>query len=263
MIRDNIDIAKLEAWAYHPTPLNGLSKPAHLTANGPNREKTVVAKFKGSVRNRELSLAAEVLCSLFANDLKIRVPTPFLVHISREFACTVQGSHRDLLIRSEGWNFASEYLFPGYSVVQPHSVIKRKLMRSAADILAFDVFIQNYDRQLSNPNLLTNGEEMCVIDHESAFSPIFDAGSFKVENLNLDHYYQHVLFHSIDKEEVNYSGLEEAIGKVSQERVQAYFEALPPDWRGEVDRLRKLADYLIWCVKERKKILNTIHDILA
>lgn len=259
----NIEIGRLEPLVYHPTPLSGLSKPALITAYGHSGERTVIAKFKSSVRNRELSLAAELLCSCLAADLGIPVPTPFLINIPREFSVTVKGFHGDLMLRSEGWNFGSEYMFPGYSVVQPYTVLGQELMGAAAEILAFDVMIQNYDRQLSNPNLLTNGEQLCVIDHESAFSPVLATPAFNVESLNLDHYYQHILFHSINKNAVDYHRFEKAVGNIQARRVKAYFETLPEDWLGEVDQIKKLTDYLLWCIEERKTILNAVRELLA
>lgn len=42
------------------------------------------------------------------------------------------------------------------------------------DVFAFDALIQNPDRRDSNPNLLTKGDNICVYDHELAFSFLVD-----------------------------------------------------------------------------------------
>jgi hypothetical protein len=40
----------------------------------------------------------------------------------------------------------------------------------ATDIFAFDALIQNVDRRVTNPNLLTVGSTFYVYDHETSFS---------------------------------------------------------------------------------------------
>jgi hypothetical protein len=253
---------RLEAAQYLETQITGLSKPAQLRWGAAGEEIDVITKFKSSVRNREVSLSAEMICSRIARDLGLFTPTAYAVHISREFAESVAGFPGDLMRRSIGLNFGSEFL-ADYSVLEPNAPLPEALYNQAAQIFAFDVLIQNYDRQTSNPNLLFNSERLVLIDHESAFSPVLSMQEFGLDRLHYEVFYQHVLFPTLSKDATDYAPLTAKLEKLTKNKISAYIDALPDEWKQDGEAHRKIADYLNWMVAERKELCARIVELLG
>jgi hypothetical protein len=255
-------LKQLEATQYLETQITGLSRPAQLRCGAAGNEIDVITKFKSSVRNREVSLGTEFICSMIARDLGLTTPQPYAVNISKEFAETVSGFPGDLMRRSLGLNFGSEFL-ADYSVLQPDTQLPQSLHGQAGEIFAFDILIQNYDRQTSNPNLLFNRKKLVLIDHESAFSPILELKNCTFAALHLEIFYQHVLFGSLDKTATDYTHFTNNLEKLTTQRISAYIEAVPDEWKRESEAYRRIADYLNWAVTERKDLCARILELLG
>ena len=114
----------------------------------------------------------QLISALLAEDLDLPVPKPFLVEVPDGFHAGIATPEVSKLAQaSVGLNFGGQkttsrihHLGKG----QAHSI--PFLRPLAAEIFAFDVLTQNPDRRQVNPNLLTNGEELYLCDHEQAFS---------------------------------------------------------------------------------------------
>lgn len=71
-----------------------------------------------------------------------------------------------MLSRSNSVAFGSKAAGYGWKPWSPKDRLGADRRQCAFEILAFDAFVENPDRKPSNPNLLVNGEELRIIDHE-------------------------------------------------------------------------------------------------
>jgi hypothetical protein len=225
-------VEHIEAEQFHAFTESGYSRPARVTCSRKHGAKVdVYVKFVGGIRNRELGLAAELLCYLLAHELGLGAPTSFVVNISTEFLRGVPGGARDLVRRSLGLNFASESAPVGFSLVPPEPRIPLPLRKAAAEVFAFDVIVQNYDRKADNPNLLWDRTKILMIDHEGAISPLLRHEQPSLNSLELDRFYDHVFYSSISPSDADFDRLLRAIGRISPARLEEIFAEIPVSWQ--------------------------------
>jgi hypothetical protein len=122
----------------------------------------------------KLGALLELLGSRLAAHFGIMVPEPVAVNVDAGFAALLTGDpqfngHTPLIQSNIGLNFGSRYLNP-VSQWQGGRRIPDTMVDSAVEIFAFDALIQNPDRRVTNPNLLTMGSSFYVYDHETSFS---------------------------------------------------------------------------------------------
>jgi hypothetical protein len=103
-------------------------------------------------------------------------PRQAFVQIEADLAQLIaeqEPSKADMIRRSVGVNFGSEMLnnLITWPIDRQPSVAQ---FQDACAIFAFDVLIQNPDRQFGRPNLGSVGERIFVFDHELAFSSQFE-----------------------------------------------------------------------------------------
>ena len=223
-----------------------------------------VIKLAGSESGTK-GLVCEVIASQFANDLDLRIPVPVLLEISNEFAATVPNPEiADIMNRSIGWNFGSKKLLASYSVVLPNKPLSVDLRRAAAEILAFDAMIQNPDRRLTNPNCLTNGDEIVILDHELAFSFLAGVLFWKPpwENGDLNFMKEHVFYDLLRKTPLNFDRLSGAVESITDEQINTYADAIPPEWKGGKDAATQILDYILPMKQNMLPTLEAIKRIL-
>jgi len=256
-------VERLEAERFHSFTESGYSRPARVTCSRSDGSKVdAYVKFMGGIRNREFGLSAELLCSLLARELALAVPTPFIVNLSSEFLAGVPKAAQDLVKRSLGLNFASESAPPGFSVVPPEPRVPLALRTTAAEIVAFDVIIQNYDRKSDNSNLLWDRAEILMIDHEGVLRPVVDKASPSLNSLELDRFYDHVFYSALSRNDAEYGSLIDALGRLSESRINALLGEIPVAWQIEPD-LAKVREHLLWIVENRLQVCNLIHERLS
>jgi hypothetical protein len=256
-------VERLEAERFHSFTDSGYSRPARVTcARHDGTKVDVYVKFVGGVRNREFGLGAELLSSLLARELGLAAPTPFVVNLSAEFLAGVPSPARDLVKRSLGLNFASESAPPGFSVVPPEPRVPLTLRPAAAEIFAFDVIIQNYDRKSDNPNLLWDRTKILMIDHEGAMGPIRERSSPSLNSLELDRFYDHVFYSAVSPKDAEYSRLTDALGRLSASRIDALLGEVPVTWQIGED-LAKVREHLLWVIDNRLQVCRLIGERLS
>lgn len=256
-------VENLEAEFFHAFTKSGNSRPARVTCSRSNGTKAdVFLKFHGGVRNREFSLFTELLCALLARELGLQTPTPFVVNISRDFLAGVPANARDLVQRSLGSNFGSESAPVGFSVVPPDPDVPRALCPKAAEVFAFDVFIQNYDRKRDNPNLLWDSRQWLLIDHEGAFSPMLQPRTPSFDGLELDKFYDHVFYPAIGPKDAPYTDLLAALENLASSRLEEIIGQIPAHWQTEAG-LTRVREHLAWLVEHGETVCGLIRDRLS
>lgn len=130
--------------------------------------------------------------------------------------------------------FGSTRVSEQFSIWLPGSRISEAMLPVAAAILLFDAIIQNPDRRDVNPNCLTSGEEIRIIDHELAFPHLWIAGwkppwqAGGMDLLTLPG--QHIFFAQLRQRTIDFSPLRAAWAGLSGTHLQAYKMAMPMEW---------------------------------
>jgi hypothetical protein len=257
-------IERLHAEVFHGFQTRGNTRPARLTcrrADGTQVE--VFGKFAGGVRNHYFGLCAELLSSQFASTLGLATPVPYLVEITPEFVASAPAIAQDLLNRSLGVNFASESLGEGYTTMAAETRLPVELRRCAAEIFAFDVLIQNYDRKADNPNMLWNRAKIYLIDHERALDPAQSAEkSHSVTSLDLDRFYDHVLYGSLSPSDCSLERLSGVLGGLTAGTLDGWFDSIPVIWRN-ASSLQRVRNYFEWLLERQQQICTLIQQRIA
>jgi hypothetical protein len=256
-------VEQLEAEQFFGFTANGYSRPARVRcARADGTKVEVYVKFIGGVQEREFGLVSELLCSLFARELGLNVPTPFLVNLSTEFLAGVPKPAQDLVKRSLGLNFGSQSLPAGFSVVPPEPRVPFILRAAAAEIFAFDVIFQNLDRKQDNPNLLWDRTTIQMIDHERALSCVRETVECSFNSLGLDRFYDHVFYSAVSPKDAQFDRLKASLGNFTGNRLGALFSEIPSAWQVEAD-LAKVRSYLAWVADNRTEICDLIMERLS
>ena len=121
-----------------------------------------------------------------------------------------------------------------FSIWLPGSRIPEAMFPVAAAIFLFDAIIQNPDRRDANPNCLTSGQEIRIIDHELAFPHLWIAGwkpPWQTGGMDLlARPGQNIFFAQLRQRNIDFSPLRTAWAGLSEAHLQAYKMAMPAEW---------------------------------
>jgi hypothetical protein len=130
-----------------------------------------VVKFMKAPRMSPNAACNEVLGAWIARELELNVIEPAIIYIEQDFVETIIGRQGYQNARNSiGINFGCKYVEGYFELVNGKSLLNNNLMEQAKHIFAFDMFISNSDRGAGKPNVITNGENFLIYDHELAFS---------------------------------------------------------------------------------------------
>jgi hypothetical protein len=165
----------INALSPHQSFDTGANRPMLIRGVGGNGVKgDFVVKFLGAERMSSEASLRELLAAFIAAQMEIKVVQPVIVNISKEFVDLLKGDNAwQYAHKSVGYNFGSEYLTK-FTTIIPGQDLHNKQLNDAQTIFAFDVVIQNPDRRLDKPNMLTDGTNIVIYDHELAFSFVME-----------------------------------------------------------------------------------------
>lgn len=214
---------------------NGKTKPCLMACNRMDgAELEMVVKFSSGCERGVGGLVIEAIVAMFAADLGLPVPEPFLVQVDRDLLQLIPDHEiKELGARSSRIAFGSRLLPPSHSVWIHTRNIPQTLLQQAAEIFAFDALLMNGDRRPSNPNCLSDGTSFAIFDHELCFvAPLFgpkpwEPGGLEYLRAEAAH---HLFSTGLRGSMVNLSRFAGAVEAITPDRIQEYVEALPPDW---------------------------------
>jgi hypothetical protein len=246
----------------------GRTRP--LVANCVLRDGTeveLICKLSAGCEEGVIHLAKEALAACLATDLGLPVPKPFLVEIPQGLEAAMQDADvAKRIANSSALAFGSTRVSEQFSIWLPGSRISEAMLPVAAAIFLFDAIIQNPDRRDANPNCLTSGEEIRIIDHELAFphlwiarwKPPWQVGSMDL----LTQPGQHIFFAQLRQRKIDFTALRAAWAGLSEAHLQAYKMAMPAEWaagRPAIDKALGLIadarDRIDDCISELGRIL--------
>ena len=151
-----------------------------------------------------------------------------------------------IIRNSDGLNFGSEVLVGGYSVWPIDKTVPASLKPLAGDIFSFDALTQNPDRKVNNPNCLWKGDEVFLIDHELAFSFLYQIGPqadpWSLQGNAGDFLNEHVFYRELKGREIDLARFQGALETVSDDDLTDMFDQIPREWNN--DNVSKISSHL-------------------
>ena len=245
-------LKEVEAVRYDRKMHNGKTTPFLLACEKETGEEVeLVAKFSKGCEDHCGGLICEAISAALAKDLGLPIPRPYVVNISPQFIATVgEPAHRLFLEQSCPKGFGSERLPDSYSTwIPPTGKISDSLLASARSVIAFDSLFVNSDRRAENPNLMFNGSQIAVIDHEMAlrqdmllfWKTPWTSGAFE-SPFSLEKH----LFYPITKGS-KFSDFSEFLQKlktITDARIEEYASAIPVEWHNKKERISTAVKYI-------------------
>ncbi len=138
-------------------------------------------------------------------------------------------------------------------------------MPFAQDIFAFDMFIQNPDRTKNKPNLLMEGNNMIILDHEIAFgfvfAPFITANLWEMKVDDKAWIRQHCLFPHIKGKEFNFEGFSTKLNNLTKTFWDKAARLLPEEWRS--DQFATIKNILSRICADRKQFISELKNIMS
>ena len=168
-------LPEIFAQAFHDSFMTSANKPLLITGidKASGEKLDYVVKLKAAERMSNEASMRELLPCLISLELELPVVEPAIIEISQQFVETLKGNYSwQPASKSLGFNFGSLNLRDHKTLIINQPLIHRQLIH-AQNAFAFDMFIQNSDRTINKPNVLTSGNDLVILDHEIAFGFIF------------------------------------------------------------------------------------------
>ncbi len=263
-------VQRLRASAYTRRMTSGRTKPAVFMCEDldGNSAGEFVVKLKRGIETGVVGLVCELLSALLAAELGLRTPNPAIVEIDPAIGglLGVSDSEMARIIRnSGGLNFASEVLVGGYGVWPIDKSVPASLRSSAGDMLTFDALIQNPDRKVNNPNFLWKANEIFLIDHELAFSFLYEIGErdnpWSLRGKAGNFLNEHVFYRELKGRELDLARFQGALEAISDDDLAGMFDQIPREWNN--DRVSRISNHVKSVRDHAAEFINQVKWRLA
>lgn len=222
---------QVSARTFHFFMTSGRNSPALFSCSDERGETAeYVVKFHGKIRSGAVS---ELIACELAKPLGIPVATGAVVDVDVRLG-VVSPAVAEVLDAGDGPHFGSKHQAGGYSVFSGNYSLPNGLIPAAIDIFAWDMLLQNADRRKDNPNLLFNGAQFLVIDHELACafeSFIGGCNPFTLHGTQLER--NHVLRFLLVRQitHTSFDGFTSRLAGLTVSQIEGLIAALPASWR--------------------------------
>ncbi|WP_170787102.1 HipA family kinase [Ruegeria lacuscaerulensis] len=247
---------------------SGRTSPAIVLCENQNEyDLEVFCKMSDRCELGVKHLAREVIAAYLAADLGLPVPKPYLVELTREFIQSVPDVEmRDRMAKSCHICFGSTNVPTQFSVWPRGGEVTKEMLSTAASVFVFDAITQNSDRRDTNPNCLTKGDELRIIDHELCFShglvlfwtPPWMTGGLE----DLRQSGNHIFYKHLAGREIDFTPITNAWRALSDTRIDSYEEAIPEEWEAASDEVKSslqlikdARDHIDDCLVEVQRVL--------
>lgn len=139
------------------------------------------------------------------------------------------------------------------------------MMQTAAEILAFDAFVENVDRREGNPNCFVSGDQLRIFDHELAFPRGLLGGKpWSVGGMKplTEPPGRHIFHGQLVGQAVDHAAIQAKWATLRDEDIDSYGAAVPIEWNeasfiGDIlTKIRQVRDNLMGCMAELERILQ-------
>lgn len=166
----------VEAEVFHKEMEGGRNKAALVSARTSGGELVeCVVKMAAGLNNPASApepYLFEWVAAALAARLGILAARPYQVVITKEFAESIKSAKfKDIALASLGKTFGSRFQAAPFTQLPAQMSPEQ---RGAAELLlAFDIYVHNYDRRHGNPNVLVSRDRLFAFDHGEAFSFLY------------------------------------------------------------------------------------------
>tara|TARA_R110001592_G_scaffold107223_2_gene300338 strand:+ start:247 stop:1062 length:816 start_codon:yes stop_codon:yes gene_type:complete len=198
-----------------------------------------VVKLNSSERMDETACLRELLACFMAMEMEIPIVEPVITNIEDEFISTLKGKDcYERVRKSKGINFATRFIKNGYQTLLPSNSLNTEQLEFAKNIFWFDLLIQNPDRTNTKPNMLTNGKEIVILDHELAYSFIMliggDSEPWIITREKWPEFSSLILSNKLNKVVFSEAEIAEKISKLNNDFWQSVNKYIPDNWKNEM-----------------------------
>lgn len=235
-------IPELIATQFYRFMSSGRTSPALVGCTEPSGEPAgeFVVKLKGALEQGGAGLLNELIAARLAVHFGIAFPEAAVVAIEEPLArliSKIEPVHSERTLRSIGLNFGTRLLV-GANTWPSGKSIPDMMLSACTEVFMFDAMIQNPDRRVENPNLLTRGDSVFIFDHEMAFSflrilPMFrSVESWKMEGQrpSLE---RHVFYRALKGKAIDCEGFLERLQRLSDGVIQQAIAEIPQEWKND------------------------------
>ncbi len=109
------------------------------------------------------------------------------------------------------------------------------MWQTAVEIFAFDALVQNPDRRYGNSNLMVNGDNLLVFDHEIAFSFLVDIlPSPTPWRMDRQQYLtDHVFYRQLKSQAIDLTNFTSRLARLSEADFEQILAEVPAEWNNE------------------------------
>jgi hypothetical protein len=251
----------------------GRTTPALMACErGDGTEVEAVVKFSAACERGVTALAIEAVSAMLAADLGLPVPEPFLVLVEPDVIDAASSARgHDLALRSVKPCIGSKRLPVAFLAVSSDKPLSAAFQGTAAEIFAFDAMILNPDRRHAKPNCLSDGRSIAIIDHEAALTGLDILGNFlqpypwtpgALASMGFGQG-QHLFCSPLKGKGLAFDRLIGAWAVVTDARLTAYREALPPSWAAADPVLDRAMEYIAELRQHVPAVIDEVMRVLA
>lgn len=224
-----------------------------LLIRGINQENQVKGDY--IVNNNQVA-GRELLASFMASELDINVPSPVLINVNSELPKT-------LLNDVAGLQFGTEYKVGYYGIIRNQALSEFQRLQ-INQVFPFDIFISNVTRRTENPNLLTDGNNLLIFNHQFAFDFLNDGYKNKTpwefRPQDQDWIKSHVFFPYLKNKFPDFSILVNKLTRLDDNFWDKAFLLIPDEWKTE--DLEEIKDHSQAIIAHKDTFLQSLKNVL-
>lgn len=244
--------------ANKPVLLSGIDKHSHEKGD-------FVVKLKNAGRMSADASMRELVASFIAMQMDIPVVEPVIIEITPAFVNLLTGNESwALASKSLGNNYGSRYI-PEHITNILNKGLNNHQLPLAQDIFVFDMFIQNTDRTNVKPNLFSNGNDMIIFDHESAFAfafPLTTATNiWEMKEAHKAWIRHHCLLPEIRGKVFDFEEFSAKLDNLTDSFWDKAAQLIPPDWQS--DQFTTIKNTLSQICENRKHFILELKKIMS
>ncbi len=259
-------LSRLEAVQFIGDVGSGRTQPVIAAAEDADGDvHEVVLKFASRCDLGTNSLAVEVIAACLAASIELPIPEPFLVDLSPDWRATLPPEIRRRVSEFDNLAFGSRLIFPQWPAWTATNRLSPAMVQTAAEILAFDAFVENVDRRDGNPNCLISGDQLRIFDHELAFPRGLIGGKpWSVGGMKplTEPPGKHIFHGQLLGQAIDHPSIQAKWAALRDEDIDEYGTAVPAEWHeagfvGDIlTKIRQVRDNLTGCMAELERILR-------
>jgi hypothetical protein len=215
-----------------------LCQPGYADDGGNTTSDLFVVKICQGEMTQQKRLC-EFLCGLLGQALEVPVVMPAVVRIPPGLSGAFPERLRAFIAAGCEAQFGSQFV-PRGSTYPVDKVIENRLLQPAWSVFAFDMLIQNSDRQAVRPNLLTHGDALTALDHDMAFPfllPLLEAHADPWE-LHQQTAREHVFYKGLRGKAVDIEPFMGRLRQLDDDALEVIARAVPDEWTSnDVERV--------------------------